>query len=141
LKAILAYCGYSPTSPFFLSLSEHKHCDNATTNWNSENARSRMVANLRGSVSMGTEKDESNTGPVWAAGFHHVTARSHLSRNLKLMNLFLFSKLFSGRGKQRILNSRIQGSACIETFSVNQEICTEILCFETLIVGKIWRTF
>jgi len=44
VKNILAYCGYSPTSPFFLLLSEHKHCYNATTNWNSENARSRMVA-------------------------------------------------------------------------------------------------
>ena len=29
---------------FFLLLSENKHCDNAATNWNSENARSRMVA-------------------------------------------------------------------------------------------------
>ena len=31
LKNILAYCGYSPTSPFFLLLSEHKQCDNAVT--------------------------------------------------------------------------------------------------------------
>ena len=29
LKNILAYCWYLPTSPFFLLLSEHKHCDNA----------------------------------------------------------------------------------------------------------------
>ena len=43
-------CGYSPTSPLFLLLSEHKHCDNAATNSNIENARSRMVASLRGSV-------------------------------------------------------------------------------------------
>ena len=43
LKNILAYCGYSPTSTSFLLLSEHKHCDNAATNSNSENARSRMV--------------------------------------------------------------------------------------------------
>jgi len=48
LKNILAYCGYSPTSPFFLLLSEHRHCDN--DNLNSENARSRMVASLQGSV-------------------------------------------------------------------------------------------
>jgi len=74
LKNILAYCGYSLTSPFFLLLSEHKHCDNAATNSNSENARSRMAASLRGSVGMGTREDESSTGCIWAAGFHHVTA-------------------------------------------------------------------
>jgi len=95
LRTILSYCGYSPTSPFFLLLSEHKHCDNAATNSNSENARSRMVASLRGSVGMGT-KEESSTGRVLAAVFHHVTVRSRLARILKLVNrLFLsFSKFF-----------------------------------------------
>jgi hypothetical protein len=45
---------------------------------------------LRESVSTGTKKDESSTGRVWGAGFHHVTARSSLARVLKLMNrLFL----------------------------------------------------
>ena len=67
-------------------LSEHKHCDNAATNSNGENARSRMVASLRGSVIKGAKKDESSTGRVWAAGFHHVTARSRLARVLNLMN-------------------------------------------------------
>jgi len=56
LKNILAYCRYSPTSPFFLLLSEHKHCDNTATNSNSENARSRMVASLQGSLGMGTKE-------------------------------------------------------------------------------------
>ena len=51
LKNIVAYCGYSPTSAFFFLLSVHKHCDNAATNSNSENARSRMVASLQGNVS------------------------------------------------------------------------------------------
>ena len=70
--------------------SEHKHCDNVATNSNSENTRSRMVASLRGSVGTGTKKDESSTGCIWAAGFHHVRARSRLARFLKLMNrLFL----------------------------------------------------
>jgi hypothetical protein len=41
---------------------------------------------LRGSVSTGTKKDRSSTRRVWAAGFHHVTARSCLARVLKLMN-------------------------------------------------------
>jgi hypothetical protein len=45
---------------------------------------------LWGSVGMGTKEDESSTGHVWAAGFHHVMARSRLARVLKLMNrLFL----------------------------------------------------
>ena len=46
LKSILAYCGYSPTSPVFFWFSGHKHCDNAATNFNSGNARSRMVTSL-----------------------------------------------------------------------------------------------
>jgi hypothetical protein len=41
-------------------------------------------------VSMGAKEDETSTAHVWAAGFHHVTARSRLARVLKLMNrLFL----------------------------------------------------
>jgi hypothetical protein len=39
---------------------------------------------------MGAKDDESSTGRVWAAGFHHVAARSRLARVLKLTNrLFL----------------------------------------------------
>jgi len=53
-------------------LSEQKHCDNAATNSNSENVRSRMMASLRGSVGTGTKGDESSTGSIWAAGFHHI---------------------------------------------------------------------
>jgi len=79
-KNILAYCGYSLTSPFFFLLSEHKHCDNAATNSNSENARSKMVASLRGSVGTGVKEDELSTGRVWTAEFYHVTARSRLAR-------------------------------------------------------------
>ena len=49
-----------------------------------------MVARLQGSVGTGTKEDESSTGRVWAAGFHRVTARSGLARDLELMNrLFL----------------------------------------------------
>jgi hypothetical protein len=45
---------------------------------------------LRGRVSTGAKEDESSTGRVWAAGFHHVTARSRLVGVLKLTNrLFL----------------------------------------------------
>jgi hypothetical protein len=55
LKNILTYCGYLPTSPFVLLLSEHKHRDNAATNSNSENARSRMVGKLAGKRGYGNE--------------------------------------------------------------------------------------
>jgi hypothetical protein len=42
------------------------------------------------SMSTGAKEDESTTGHVWAAGFYHVTARSHLVHVLKRMNgLFL----------------------------------------------------
>jgi hypothetical protein len=34
---------------------------------------------LRVSVSTGAKEDEAITGRVWAAGFHHVTARSRLA--------------------------------------------------------------
>jgi hypothetical protein len=44
----------------------------------------------------GTKEDESSTGRVWAAGFHHVMARV-----LKLMNRLIF-KIFLGHGKPRI---------------------------------------
>ena len=74
----------------FSLLSEYKHCDNAATNWNSENTRSRMAASLQGNVGTGTKEDESSTGHVWAAGFHHVMAHSCLTRVFKLTNrLFL----------------------------------------------------
>ena len=100
----MSYCGYSPTSPFFLLLSEHKHGDKAATNSSSENARSRMVASLRGSVGTGTKENESSTGRIWAAGFHRVTARSRLAHVFKIMNrLFIyFSKFISGRCQTRI---------------------------------------
>jgi len=55
LKIILAYCGYSLTSPFFLLLSEHKHCDNVATNSNSGKARSRIMVSLWGSMGTGTK--------------------------------------------------------------------------------------
>jgi hypothetical protein len=49
-----------------------------------------MRASLQGSMAMGTKEDESSTGCIWAAGFHHVTARSRLACDLKFMNcLFL----------------------------------------------------
>jgi hypothetical protein len=37
-------------------------------------------------MGMGDKGNESSTVRDWAAGFHHVTARSRLARFLKLMN-------------------------------------------------------
>jgi hypothetical protein len=53
---------------------------------NSENDRSRMKASSAGKHGYGDKGDESSTGRVWAAGFHHVTSRSRLAHVLKLMN-------------------------------------------------------
>jgi hypothetical protein len=53
-------------------------------------------------VGTGTKEDESSTGRIWAAGFHHVTARSQLAHVLKLMNDYFFTFpnfFFPGRGK------------------------------------------
>jgi hypothetical protein len=45
---------------------------------------------LRVSVGTGKKENESSTGRVWAAGFHHNTARSRLAEVLEVMNrLFL----------------------------------------------------
>jgi len=69
-------------------LSEQKHGD--YSNSDSKNARCRMGASLRGSAGTGKKEDKSSTGHVWAAAFHHVTARSHLAHIFELMNrLFL----------------------------------------------------
>jgi len=64
-----------------------------------------MMDSLPGSLGTGTKENESSIGRVWAAGFHHVTARSRMVHVLKLTKrLFLyFSKyFFSGRGQTRI---------------------------------------
>src|SRR5215510_1611520 len=44
---------------------------------------------LRGSVGTGTKEDELSTVRVWAARFHHVTARSRLARVLKTYEPFI----------------------------------------------------
>jgi hypothetical protein len=112
LKNILAYCGYSPTSPFFFLLSEHKHCHNAATNSNNEKARDRMVASLRGSVGTGTKEDVSSTGSVWAAGFHHVTARFRFALFIPYEPFIsLIFQIFLGRGQLRVTENADTESA------------------------------
>jgi hypothetical protein len=49
-----------------------------------------MEASSAGKREYGAKEDESSTGRVWAAGIHHITARSRLARVFKLTNrLFL----------------------------------------------------
>jgi hypothetical protein len=43
---------------------------------------------LRGSVRTGAKEGESSTGRFWAAGFHHIKARSRLARDLALKFFF-----------------------------------------------------
>jgi hypothetical protein len=52
----------------------------------------------------GTKEDESSIGRIWAAGFHHVTARSRLAHVLRLMKLsfFNFQIFFSAHGKPQL---------------------------------------
>jgi hypothetical protein len=59
---------------------------------------------LLGSVSTEAKEAESSTGHIWAAGFHHVMARSRLSRVLKLYEPFIsfIFTFFSGCSKPRI---------------------------------------
>jgi hypothetical protein len=85
------------------TVSEHKHHDNTATNANSKNTGSRKEAILRGSIGTGTEEDGSSAGHVWAAGFHHVRARSRLAHVLKIMKFIsLIFKFFSSCGKPQI---------------------------------------
>ena len=70
-----------------------------------------MVASWQRSVGTVTKEDESSTGCVWAAGFHHVMTCSHLAHVLKLMNrlFLLFPKFFSRRDKLWINESADTG--------------------------------
>jgi len=82
-----------------------------------------MVTSLRANVCMETKRDELRAGRVWAAGFHHVRARSRLARVLKLMNrLFLQFSIFSGRGKQRITETAETESADTRSTCVHRVI-------------------
>jgi hypothetical protein len=49
-----------------------------------------MVASLLGSVGTGTKEDESSTGRVWAAGFHHVTDPFSLGARFENYKPFIF---------------------------------------------------
>jgi len=90
VKNILAYCG--------IHRLLHSSCCFLNTNTAITRQLIRTARMLEaewwqvcgGSVGTGTKEDESSTWRVWAAGFHHVTARSRFARVLKNLNrLFL----------------------------------------------------
>jgi hypothetical protein len=55
---------------------------------------------------MGTKEDETSTGHIWAAVFHHGTARSCLARVLKLMNCNFFNfHFYSDRSKPQTIET------------------------------------
>jgi hypothetical protein len=58
------------------------------TDVNNENTRSRMEASSAGKRKYrgAAKEDESNTGHIWAAGFHHAVVCSCLAHIFKLMN-------------------------------------------------------
>jgi hypothetical protein len=64
---------------------------NASNSPTNENARRGIGSHSAGKFGYGVKEDESNIGGVWAAGFHHVTARSILTRVLKLIKSFFFN--------------------------------------------------
>jgi hypothetical protein len=45
-----------------------------------------MAGSSAGKLERGSKEDESSAGHIWAAGFHHVMARSRLACVLELMN-------------------------------------------------------
>jgi hypothetical protein len=53
-------------------------------------------------VGVGTKEDESSTGRVWAAGFHHVTAPFSLGARCEICEPFIsliFNFFLPGRDK------------------------------------------
>jgi hypothetical protein len=56
-----------------------------------------MEAGSAGNVGTGTKEDESSTGRVWAAGFHHVTVHYRLEFFETYESfIYLFFKFFFG---------------------------------------------
>jgi hypothetical protein len=69
---------------------------------------------------MGTKENESSIGRIWAAGFHHITARSRLARfETYEPFIYLIFLFFSGRGKPQI-----NESADTESADTGVRLCT-----------------
>ena len=97
--------------------SEHKHCDNAATNSNSENARSRMEASMLGSVSTGDKgrrvKHWARLGCSISPCYGPFSLGALFETSQKLISL-IFEIFFSDRGKPRIhTHTHTQTHTCI----------------------------
>jgi hypothetical protein len=85
-----------------------------------------MEASSAGKREYGAKEDKSNTGGVWAAVFHHVTAHSHMGGVLKLKNLHVFNfNFFSDRAEPRILEAHlyVHFGVFLICFQIFWEIC------------------
>jgi hypothetical protein len=91
--------------------------------WTARTLEAERWQVLRGSVSTGAKEDESSTGHIWAAGFHHVTARSRLAGILKLTNSFisLIFQFFGGRSEARVTEMADTESADTRTRVYNHK--------------------
>ena len=89
LKNIFAYCGYSPTSPFFLLLSEHKHCDNTATNSTARTLEAGWWQVCGETLVWGQRKMSQVLGAFGL--LDHITAHSRLVCILKFMNCYFLN--------------------------------------------------
>ena len=98
------------------------------TNSNSKNARSRIVASLRGSLGTRTKEGESSTGRVWAAGFHHVNGPFSLGARFENYEpfIYLIFQIFFG--------PRIRGSACTVFF---RDVRSAKIIFNCYVADKL----
>jgi hypothetical protein len=71
-----------------------------------------MEASSAGKHGYGTNEEESSTGHIWTAGFHHIMAHSHLAR-FETYELFisLILNFFLGHGKPWITETMDTESA------------------------------
>jgi hypothetical protein len=84
-----------------------------------------MEESLWGSESMGAKEDESSTGRIWDAGFHHVTACSQLAGILTLPAHFFNFPIF-------FYQSEPQLTETADTESVDTGACLYLLLTSVL---------
>jgi hypothetical protein len=91
------------------------HCDNAATNANSENARSRMEASSTGNHKYGGKlrlvKYWARLGCWISPGYGPFSFGGSFETYEPF--IYLYSNFLSGRGEPRILNQWIRGHDCV----------------------------
>ena len=106
-----------------------KHCENAETNANSENARSRMVASSAGKRAYGDKrrwvKYWVRMG-CWISPCHGPVSLGEGFETYKPFISLVFQFFFSGRGKPRVLNQPVRGHDCILLRIFGQTVFTPV---------------